>query len=1248
MFKKAFQIAATFCLLVGGYAGYARVFAVVADRLGQVVGGDSVPFPEVESKSAIRANELARESLGASSWAAHRPRIVHYDAARGYYLYADNYERLDEGKRLRIWPFALIWASKDGRSRKTATSEEAVIDLSQPFGLAKPNSEPSHILHAKMVGDVRLRDDKGTRDDPSDDLRVGPVAQLDYDEKTLQITTESQVFLQDRDLTMTGLGMMIQLRRKVPTPGEPPSPGGVGFDAESALFRKDVHIVVKNVGPTGILPGTDKPEKSGQKPIDLRSDSRMLITLPRPRPVVLIGPPDLNREPDPTLAHFETNIRVLQGTVTPDQLNSDTLDLTFVPGPKPDAAPTVAIATVDGKPAGTGTGAVVATGAPAPAAAGSGGPLTDLKLRKALARGHAVWLQSEAQGMKARCTELKYEKATEPGVPDKTYLFSESPRKLWVEKVEFDTKAADPTTVKSVLTLTSLDATIFDYGPGGTSKVIARGPGKTEERPARNASVSRTAWWEDQMDLLTWRDGQEPPGAPGLAALTSTPAATSAPAPAARGTLRRLVTLTGVSKLVEHKDPTTLDARRSIVAEFESTGAPAGGDGGSRIKWLQGFEDVHLTAPGRTLTARKQLDAKFVPAALALVAGPSDPAPAPTGPTSTFVAPAPALAAKAPASAEAPAMPEAPPSPPVQAVDARADRVWATILLGSGERPNGELKDAQLRGGVMVHQDPAPGKAAGSDASGEALDLFGQGNGLMKFVVAAEPPQAAIPTARLASGGKARPAPSTPTTLARVDFEGRTIEAPLIGLDQKADFAYAQGAGHFLQSADRGFLDDKGHSADGKRVGARPDGPNPGKDRMLITWTEEMKFFGRSQDLEGRPAAKAEFRGVSKEIRTVDGKREFRRGVLARMEDAGIDSDEMDVYMDREIALNKDARKPAAAAAGNRNAPAPAEPDAQIALMDCRGRDRVESGRLQYAGVDITSQKPYEGSPVLREKYRIQNTHVVYDKRTGDFEAPGAGTTYLYKRKDKAGDAGTLRPTVLPVAMPSGRAGPGLGIDPRKVPPLELTKVTYTEGMRGRFGTSKDQAETQTRHAEFVGNVQAANATVQSPNSGIDFDRPNSADYLFLTSDVLHVYSVPPPVASRPARTLMNATGNAAARTLDRTIQADRITYDSATELTYAYGDDDREVVMVEQKSPGQPPSTVRGKSGLYNKATKQAKIDDPQAIQFIALGTGSRPKPFYPDTGGTPKPGDPVKPQRMPFMKTQRSNSERSGFTGH
>ena len=199
--------------------------------------------------------------------------------------------------------------------------------------------------------------------------------------------------------------------------------------------------------------------------------------------------------------------------------------------------------------------------------------------------------------------------------------------------------------------------------------------------------------------------------------------------------------------------------------------------------------------------------------------------------------------------------------------------------------------------------------------------------------------------------------------------------------------------------------------------------------------------------------------------------------------------------------------------------------------------------------------------------------------------------------------------------------------------------------MRGRFGTSRVQAETETRHAEFVGDVQAANATVSQPNNDIDFDGRHGPDYLFLSSDVLHVYSEPQPKG--PAKQLLNARGNANAQTADRIIQADRITFDSSTDLAYAYGDGDKEVVMVEQGSPNQKPSTLRGKAGRYNRRTKEGKIEDPQAIQFFDRKTGERPRSFFPDLGGTPKPGDPIKPKRLPFQMSPRNSTERKGFTG-
>jgi len=1231
VFKKAAQIAVTLGLLIGAYSGYTHAFRLVATQLASGSGEDeSAPFPEISSKTSQRATELARESFGEAHWASNKDlRLQFYEANRGAWLFAQDYKPSNDGKRITVRPFAMISVSRDGKSRKTATSQEAVIDLSQPFVRLKGGGGPSHVVHARMTGDVQIRDDKGTRD-PEDDLRVA-MDYVEYDEKTLQITTDSDVTLQDRDLLMTGMGLMIQLRHKLTAPsGSSPAGGGgggggIGFEAETAFLYKNVHLIVNNVTSNGILPGSSKPDAKGKTPLDLTSDGEMRIDFPRPHPVVVIGPPDLEREPEPTLAKFQRNVKVVRGLFTPDQLNCDTLDLTLMPDRKAVVAATVA-----------GPADSLAAGATAPA---SSGPLTELKLRKALAQGHAVWIQSESQGLRARCVELKYEKHLEEGQPDKTYLNGGSTRRLWVEKVEYVNAGTRTGPVKSVMNLNAFDATIFDYGPGGTSRVVSRGPGKSEERPARNASVVRTAWWEDEMELRTWRE------TPGLA-----PGATPAEALAASATspLRRLLTLTGPSKLVDHKDGNTLDAKTKIVAEFQSApkaqAQAAAGDGPPQIKWLQAFDDVHLTATGKTLTARKQFDASFVQPEVAIV----------------FAQPGPMIAPAPPD-----AKPDAPPAAIEPAVDGRANYVYATVLQGDGTT-KGEIRDAKLRGGVMVHQDPAPGETYGKDASGEALDLFGQGKGLMKFAVSAEEPQAigaaktklALQDDARAAGGKAKLASKArttpPTTLARVEFDGKVMEGHLLGLDQKGNYAWAQGEGTLIQLAERGLLDDKGLAPPAKSVGTKANGPNT-KDQLVITWNDEMKFHGLSQDLQGRPAAKAEFRGTAKEVRTPTGPSVFRRGVEAKMADAAIYCDTMDVYMDRPIAFNRLGKKPAPAADENRSEPTPpAEPDAQIAQLDCRGKDILDGGRLKFAGVDITSQKHFPDSPYLKEKQRIQHVHVTYDKRSGDFEAPGPGTVFLYQAEAPKDAASNNPVAVVRPVTAVGRNGQGsLRPESRAValkqqPPFKLTEVHFTDGMRGRFGVAKDQADTETRNAEFVGYVQAFNAMVTGPFKNIDFDHPPD-DNLFITSDILRVRTTPPPPGTKAAaRQLLFADGNAQARTVDRTIQGDRITYDSGNDLTYVYGDNGKEIVMIEQKSIGQEPNVIRGFAGMYNKRTRQFVVKDPQAIQMFDNKSGVRPKAFFPDLGGSPKPIDPIKLPRVPLQKPSRNSTERNSFTGH
>ncbi len=1216
MIKKAALILFTFSALVGAHLVYTQAFVVIAERLTASGGDDVSQFPESGPESALRSNQLAQENFGKGHWTTQAVKISYYDQSRGSYMYAQNYDRKNEGKRMEITPFAMILLSKDGLSHKTITSDKAIVDMSQPFGVMKTSGEASRITHAQLIGNVRIRDDKGTPENPVDDLLIGPMTEVEFDEKTMRLTSKSDVVIQDQDMIITGSEMMIQLRRKNPVnpgggPGVMASGGGGGsggYDTETAFLYKNIHIKIKNVTPGGILMGQSKPDAKGQTPLDLECAGQMRVDMPKPQPVVAVGPPNPYREPDPTYARFEKNVRVIRGVAQRDQLNCDMLYLTLKPDPKA-ADPTEVKSALPGE----------TPAAPTPT---TGGPLTQLKLRVAFATGHAVWVQSESQGLKAKCVELKYEKHLEEGTPDKTYLNGGSARKLWVEKEEYVSEGPNVGSVKSVLNMESADATIFDFGPGGTSKVVARGPGKTEDRPSRSDSVTRTAWFEDQMMLQTWRD------------LPKTPSDKPAEADAVLPPLRRLITLTGDSKLVDLASGATLDAKEKIVAEFESGPKPSGSnatDGPTRIKWLQAFDNVHLTTAGRTLTAWKKFEAWFVQPEPIPVLGP--------------------IVAAEPPIVES--KPDAPPAPVEGAVDGRANFVHATIVQGpAGSK--GEVRDAKLRGNVMLHQDPAPGEKHGTDANGEAADLFNQGKGMIKFAISAEEPQAANPEAKtkLAAGldprssGAARSRLASkgrtprPRELTRVAFDGKVIESEsIIGLDQRNNFAWSLGHGSMVQLADQGLLDDKGLASDKSKPKGQQGPTN--RDPLTISWNEEMKFYGRSRDKQGREVAKAEFRGTSEEVQTPEGKRVFRRGVEAKMVNSAIFCDTMDVYMDKVIDLAKASKDSPGSAATQ--APAPPEPQAEIAMVESWGNDLIEDHKLQHAGVDITSQKYYTDTKILKDKQRIQHTHVIYDKRTGDFEGSGAGTVFLYQG-ELPNPKGAVRPVVRNTSATGTKAPEPAG------PTVKLTKIRFTELMKGRFGVAREGVDTETRTGEFVGNVQTANAIVKGGGSDLDFDAlDKKPDAVFLTSDVLRVRSEPPPANTKTqARQLLYAQGNAAAKTVDRIIQGDRITYDSSTELMYIYGEGSKEVVMIEQKSPGQVANRSGGTAAMFNNRTRQFDLKDPQSIQFYDLKSGTRPKAFYPDLGGTlAKPE--IKPlPRVPLQRPSRNSTERSGFNAH
>jgi hypothetical protein len=208
--------------------------------------------------------------------------------------------------------------------------------------------------------------------------------------------------------------------------------------------------------------------------------------------------------------------------------------------------------------------------------------------------------------------------------------------------------------------------------------------------------------------------------------------------------------------------------------------------------------------------------------------------------------------------------------------------------------------------------------------------------------------------------------------------------------------------------------------------------------------------------------------------------------------------------------------------------------------------------------------------------------------------------------------------------------------------PLKVTQIVYADEMHGRFGTGKERDTTETRWADFFGDVEVLHALAPNDNTVFDFDNP-PADATFLTAQTIRVVSEPPPPGTNnPARSFLKAWENANAETIDTTIQADKITYDSAKELFYAYGELDQ-VYLVQQKFAGQPATTASGNTVWYNRRTGESVVDDPKTVQFVDDKFGIRP-------GRSVMPPEVKKPKKplTPFHGPGRSHFDRKGFNGH
>ena len=463
----------------------------------------------------------------------------------------------------------------------------------------------------------------------------------------------------------------------------------------------------------------------------------------------------------------------------------------------------------------------------------------------------------------------------------------------------------------------------------------------------------------------------------------------------------------------------------------------------------------------------------------------------------------------------------------------------------------------------------------------------------------------------------------------------------------------------------------------------------PKKVPMTITFTLGMRFYGRPVRPDSTLARQA---FVQKKFTDVDvpseewpaARAEFYENVHVDMEDSLVDcADHMMVYLDRPVTLAKPPGDLSPSSSSSKSGDSEKEKEtekADIALVECSERVRVINQKLDPQLFDES------GKRLVLEKQDLEGGYLVYDKVTGRFRIPGKGIVFLYQREGQGsspGDPGirglsrperrpevvdeprTIRRTAQftspsPTPQPPSRSNMGPRDDARTkasakakskavtaalkplIAPLVLTQIRFGREMVGRFGSGKETDKNETREADFFRDVESIHARVADAETRLDMDSP-PADAQSLTAQTMHVISEP--VLGKPdaqPRYFLTAWEDAHARTAQKAISADRITYDSLKDLFYAYGEDGRFVTLTEQQMAGISPSGNRSTTLRYNHKTGDVDLTHPQSFLIFDPKTGVRPAPVPYNPNIQP----PIRKKR-PFTNS-RNNLERKDFNGH
>ncbi|QDU62664.1 hypothetical protein Pan216_35310 [Planctomycetes bacterium Pan216] len=336
--KQTFTGFLTMMVLMLAYGLYAHTFGGLTD-FPQLEPDEQVPLEFTQSVSpVVRESEIAAlRGFGPNCDELKAPLILESRKRTGpdvvpgrgvgLFVYATDYEILKvDGtpKRIRLHPFSLVYITRTGEGTQetdeisTVRGEEAILEFDRPIEMTKLSGVKP--IAGWVRGKVNLKSNRRTKD-PRDDI-ILLTEKLLYSEERNKIWADDAIRLIDKEATVTGVGMEVELY-----PKGPEVEGKRKSEAKKISIFRNVRFDLLVDQDSGFLaPGpvakSEPGEEKEEKP-------------PTPVTVTARGPFTFDLETN--LARFQKSVQVLRRSPAKegregeyfDQLECDELALQF-------------------------------------------------------------------------------------------------------------------------------------------------------------------------------------------------------------------------------------------------------------------------------------------------------------------------------------------------------------------------------------------------------------------------------------------------------------------------------------------------------------------------------------------------------------------------------------------------------------------------------------------------------------------------------------------------------------------------------------------------------------------------------------------------------------------------------------------------------------------------------------------------------------------------------------------------------